>query len=149
MEHICFIFGVLLRDVLNFSSLFWESDFFTPIFLHCIWTSRFGFWIDMSMYELLKQCSKFQSFRLFFCVFWQRVYYLSLEFYMGRTLQNTMVNLALENACDEATYQVRKRIVGEKAWPGMMCFTQTSPSLIVSVALCASTHSALYLERTK
>lgn len=25
---------------------------------------------------------------------------------MGRTLQNTMVNLALENACDEATYQV-------------------------------------------
>lgn len=37
----------------------------------------------------------------------QRVYYLSLEFYMGRTLQNTMVNLALEGACDEATYQVR------------------------------------------
>uniref|UniRef100_A0A8B9L5P2 Alpha-1,4 glucan phosphorylase n=1 Tax=Astyanax mexicanus TaxID=7994 RepID=A0A8B9L5P2_ASTMX len=37
----------------------------------------------------------------------KRVYYLSLEFYMGRTLQNTMVNLALENACDEATYQVR------------------------------------------
>uniref|UniRef100_A0AAR2K044 Alpha-1,4 glucan phosphorylase n=1 Tax=Pygocentrus nattereri TaxID=42514 RepID=A0AAR2K044_PYGNA len=32
----------------------------------------------------------------------KRVYYLSLEFYMGRTLQNTMVNLALENACDEA-----------------------------------------------
>lgn len=38
----------------------------------------------------------------------QRVYYLSLEFYMGRTLQNTMVNLALENACDEATYQVNQ-----------------------------------------
>uniref|UniRef100_A0AAR2K780 Alpha-1,4 glucan phosphorylase n=1 Tax=Pygocentrus nattereri TaxID=42514 RepID=A0AAR2K780_PYGNA len=37
----------------------------------------------------------------------KRVYYLSLEFYMGRTLQNTMVNLALENACDEALYQVR------------------------------------------
>ncbi|MEE6521609.1 hypothetical protein FKM82_019879 [Ascaphus truei] len=36
----------------------------------------------------------------------KRIYYLSLEFYMGRTLQNTMVNLALENACDEATYQV-------------------------------------------
>uniref|UniRef100_A0A8D3BN38 Alpha-1,4 glucan phosphorylase n=1 Tax=Scophthalmus maximus TaxID=52904 RepID=A0A8D3BN38_SCOMX len=35
-----------------------------------------------------------------------RVYYISLEFYMGRTLQNTMVNLALENACDEATYQL-------------------------------------------
>ncbi|RXN37253.1 glycogen muscle form-like protein [Labeo rohita] len=36
----------------------------------------------------------------------RRVYYLSLEFYMGRTLQNTMVNLALENACDEAMYQL-------------------------------------------
>ncbi|XP_077597656.1 glycogen phosphorylase, muscle form-like [Stigmatopora nigra] len=36
----------------------------------------------------------------------KRVYYISLEFYMGRTLQNTMVNLALENACDEATYQL-------------------------------------------
>uniref|UniRef100_A0A8C1FC06 Alpha-1,4 glucan phosphorylase n=1 Tax=Cyprinus carpio carpio TaxID=630221 RepID=A0A8C1FC06_CYPCA len=35
-----------------------------------------------------------------------RVYYISLEFYMGRTLQNTMVNLALENACDEAVYQL-------------------------------------------
>lgn len=40
------------------------------------------------------------------CLSAQRIYYLSLEFYMGRTLQNTMVNLALENACDEATYQV-------------------------------------------
>ena len=36
----------------------------------------------------------------------QRVYYLSLEFYMGRTLQNTMINLGLQNACDEAIYQV-------------------------------------------
>ncbi|KAK2109414.1 hypothetical protein P7K49_009160 [Saguinus oedipus] len=35
-----------------------------------------------------------------------RIYYLSLEFYMGRTLQNTMVNLGLQNACDEAIYQV-------------------------------------------
>lgn len=40
----------------------------------------------------------------------QRIYYLSLEFYMGRTLQNTMVNLALENACDEATYQVEEAL---------------------------------------
>lgn len=37
------------------------------------------------------------------------MYYISLEFYMGRTLQNTMVNLALENACDEAMYQVKKK----------------------------------------
>ncbi|GAB1287020.1 Glycogen phosphorylase, brain form [Apodemus speciosus] len=35
-----------------------------------------------------------------------RIYYLSLEFYMGRTLQNTMVNLGLQTACDEATYQL-------------------------------------------
>lgn len=28
---------------------------------------------------------------------------------MGRALQNTMVNLALENACDEAMYQVEGR----------------------------------------
>jgi len=36
----------------------------------------------------------------------KRVYYLSLEFYMGRTLQNTMVNLGLQNTCDEAMYQL-------------------------------------------
>jgi len=36
----------------------------------------------------------------------KRVYYLSLEFYMGRTLQNTMVNLGLQNKCDEAMYQL-------------------------------------------
>lgn len=35
----------------------------------------------------------------------KRIYYLSLEFYMGRTLQNTMINLGLESACDEAMYQ--------------------------------------------
>lgn len=34
------------------------------------------------------------------------VYYLSMEFYMGRTLENTMVNLGIENACDEAMYQL-------------------------------------------
>ncbi|KAM3854551.1 glycogen phosphorylase, brain form [Vipera latastei] len=36
----------------------------------------------------------------------KRIYYLSLEFYMGRTLQNTMLNLGLQNACDEAIYQL-------------------------------------------
>jgi len=36
----------------------------------------------------------------------KRVYYLSLEFYMGRSLQNTMINLGIQNACDEAMYQV-------------------------------------------
>lgn len=36
----------------------------------------------------------------------QRVYYLSLEYYMGRTLTNTMINLGIQGACDEALYQV-------------------------------------------
>jgi len=36
----------------------------------------------------------------------QRVYYLSLEFYMGRALQNTMLNLGIQNSCDEAMYQL-------------------------------------------
>ncbi|XP_064359295.1 glycogen phosphorylase, muscle form [Dromaius novaehollandiae] len=36
----------------------------------------------------------------------KRIYYLSLEFYMGRSLQNTMVNLGLQSSCDEAIYQL-------------------------------------------
>ena len=36
----------------------------------------------------------------------KRVYYLSLEFYMGRSLTNTMINLGIQGACDEAMYQV-------------------------------------------
>ncbi|XP_013388571.1 glycogen phosphorylase, muscle form isoform X1 [Lingula anatina] len=36
----------------------------------------------------------------------KRVYYLSLEFYMGRSLSNTMVNLGIQSACDEAMYQL-------------------------------------------
>jgi starch phosphorylase len=36
----------------------------------------------------------------------KRIYYLSLEFYMGRTLTNTMINLGMQNACDEALYQL-------------------------------------------
>lgn len=65
------------------------------------------------------------------CFSGQRIYYLSLEFYMGRTLQNTMVNLALENACDEATYQVCRggrafRIGGLTCWP--LALTSVIPS---------------------
>merc|ERR1712183_653015 len=36
----------------------------------------------------------------------QREYYLSLEFYMGRSLTNTMINLGIQGACDEAMYQM-------------------------------------------
>ncbi|CAH1098666.1 unnamed protein product [Psylliodes chrysocephalus] len=36
----------------------------------------------------------------------KRVYYLSLEFYMGRSLQNTMINLGIQTSVDEALYQL-------------------------------------------
>ncbi|GJQ65449.1 hypothetical protein Trydic_g7554 [Trypoxylus dichotomus] len=36
----------------------------------------------------------------------KRVYYLSLEFYMGRSLTNTMINIGIQSACDEALYQL-------------------------------------------
>jgi len=36
----------------------------------------------------------------------KRVYYLSLEYYMGRSLSNTMINLGIQTACDEALYQL-------------------------------------------
>ena len=47
------------------------------------------------------------DYDLVYFIFLQRIYYISLEFYMGRTLTNTMVNLGLQNAVDEALYQVR------------------------------------------
>lgn len=36
----------------------------------------------------------------------KRIYYLSLEFYMGRTLTNTMLNVNISAAVDEALYQM-------------------------------------------
>ncbi|KAB0799502.1 hypothetical protein PPYR_07382 [Photinus pyralis] len=36
----------------------------------------------------------------------KRVYYLSLEYYMGRSLTNTMINLGIQTSCDEALYQL-------------------------------------------
>lgn len=36
----------------------------------------------------------------------KRIYYLSLEYYMGRSLTNTMVNLGIQSECDEAMYQL-------------------------------------------
>ncbi|GMR59373.1 hypothetical protein PMAYCL1PPCAC_29568 [Pristionchus mayeri] len=36
----------------------------------------------------------------------KRVYYLSLEFYMGRTLSNTMMNIGIQATVDEALYQL-------------------------------------------
>lgn len=38
----------------------------------------------------------------------KRVYYLSLEYYMGRSLSNMMINLGIESELDEALYEVRQ-----------------------------------------
>lgn len=40
----------------------------------------------------------------------KRVYYLSLEFYMGRTLTNTMINLGIEKTCRTSLYQMGLKI---------------------------------------
>jgi starch phosphorylase len=39
----------------------------------------------------------------------KRVYYLSLEYYMGRSLSNMMINLGIESELDEALYEVEKK----------------------------------------
>lgn len=36
----------------------------------------------------------------------KRVYYLSLEYYIGRSLSNTMINIGIGSSCDEALYQL-------------------------------------------
>eukprot|EP00118_Oscarella_pearsei_P024881 m.307012 g.307012 ORF g.307012 m.307012 type:complete len:885 (+) comp41816_c0_seq1:78-2732(+) len=36
----------------------------------------------------------------------KRIYYLSLEYYLGRSLTNTMINLQIDSACDESMYQI-------------------------------------------
>jgi len=36
----------------------------------------------------------------------KRVYYVSLEFYMGRSLQNTLINLGIESEVDETMFQL-------------------------------------------
>lgn len=41
----------------------------------------------------------------------QRVYYLSMEFLIGRSLMNAMVNLGIDTNCEEALYQVSDTIV--------------------------------------
>uniref|UniRef100_A0A5G2QWP3 Alpha-1,4 glucan phosphorylase n=1 Tax=Sus scrofa TaxID=9823 RepID=A0A5G2QWP3_PIG len=68
----------------------------------------------------------------------KRIYYLSLEFYMGRTLQNTMVNLGLQNACDEAIYQVRAEVgvgLGGAGRDGRGCLW-SADRLVFTLAAC-------------
>lgn len=53
--------------------------------------------VDQHQLLSLLTCSRFTL---------QRVYYLSMEFYMGRTLSNAMINLGIENDVDEALYEM-------------------------------------------
>uniref|UniRef100_H3B242 Alpha-1,4 glucan phosphorylase n=1 Tax=Latimeria chalumnae TaxID=7897 RepID=H3B242_LATCH len=66
----------------------------------------------------------------------KRVYYLSLEFYIGRTLQNTMINLGIQKACDEAIYQYFDKIqkIAEKYAPAGLLLQLAS--LFLSNTLC-------------
>lgn len=59
---------------------------------HTVWDHLVGRWIRTQQHYYEKDP--------------KRVYYLSLEFYMGRTLANTMVNLGIQSSCDEALYQL-------------------------------------------
>lgn len=48
--------------------------------------------------------SSSSSSSLFF--YMQRCYYISMEFYMGRSLTNAMVNLGIDSPVEEALYEV-------------------------------------------
>ena len=59
----------------------------------------------------LKHLFTHEFFLILFLVrhIYQRIYYLSLEFYMGRTLTNTMINLGIRGLCTKSLYKVRLR----------------------------------------
>lgn len=50
---------------------------------------------------------QYRYFIFNFVVVMQRCYYLSMEYYMGRSLTNAMVNLGIETSVEEAIYEVR------------------------------------------
>ena len=86
---------------------------YAHFYLKPVFTSRSRDWILACQATFLKKLTdavaKFRSF-LQKCISFQRVYYISLEFYMGRALQNTMINIGIQGACDEAMYQVTFQI---------------------------------------
>lgn len=52
----------------------------------------------------------------------KRIYYLSMEFYMGRSLTNTMINLGIRSLCDKALYKMGLRMEElEEVEVCMMC----------------------------
>lgn len=63
--------------------------------MHCLFTG-----------DKYKAFSCDNIYTVYMFVLFQRVYYLSLEYYMGRSLTNTMINLGIQSACDEALYQL-------------------------------------------
>ncbi|XP_055303001.1 glycogen phosphorylase-like isoform X1 [Sitodiplosis mosellana] len=56
----------------------------------------------------------------------KRVYYLSMEYNMGRFLQNNMINIGIEDACDEAMYQLGLDIEELEAVEGELHFSNGS-----------------------
>lgn len=61
----------------------------------------------------------------------KRVYYLSLEYYMGRSLSNVMINLGIESEMDEALYEVRQtkiQLLFFFHWPIFFLFSWDYPS---------------------
>lgn len=41
----------------------------------------------------------------------KRVYYLSLEYYLGRSLSNTMMNLGISDICETAMAEVSEQVI--------------------------------------
>ena len=63
---------------------------------------------------------------------------------MGRTLQNTMVNLALENACDEATYQVKRISDSQPIVPVLLKERRKGEDFLANLSLIQSVDIELY-----
>jgi glycogen phosphorylase len=49
----------------------------------------------------------------------KRVYYLSLEYYMGRSLTNTVINLCIQPSVEQALYEVRTQ--RRHSWRESVC----------------------------
>jgi len=93
--------------------MYWLTFVSVHILINCNVIREYNVSQLLCLHDLLVQiflctCSEVLFVWCFFLLLLlQRIHYLSLEFYMGRTLQNTMINLGLQNTCDEAIYQVK------------------------------------------
>lgn len=57
-------------------------------------------------------------------MYFQRCYYLSMEYYMGRSLTNAMVNLGIDSSVEEAIYEV-------SSFSGQVCRKDWKPCKIL------------------